>query len=368
MNIRLKQAKRLPRHVLRNIFIKMGSLEETLEGISKHYYIPAHDIETPETQNMNFLGRAKSLKTPSYHFPGGYVAELNDVIYNTGDGTLTTPSRVILSDSINGWKDKYKFSIKESYFSNPKTLPDESGYSIFRSSNNGYYHTIIDNLPRLYLLNQVTHRPIRLLIPGKLTNIEKFFIDKLLPADSTVEFLEPGNSYLIKKLIFPSFITKPFSGYLPKEYLDFLSDRVLPKRPREKKNRIFISRGEDWRNSRNQRRRLLNEDAIFDKLRNFGFNRYRLENFSIEEQIALFYDAEFVVGAHGAGLSNTIFSKEIGVLELFASDSILPYYYFLSKALGHKYSYLYGNKKHIHADFSADVDAIEELMNKLGVV
>ncbi len=217
-------------------------------------------------------------------------------------------------------------------------------------------------------MDQAKNHSVKLLIPGKLTNVEKFFFDKLLPSNVSIEFLEVGQSYLINRLFFPSFITRPFSGYLPNEYIRYLRERVLPKRPRKKKNRILISRGEDWRNPRNQRRRLLNEDIVFDRLKSFGFKRYRLEHLSIEEQISLFYDAEFVVGAHGAGLSNIVFSKEIGVLELFASDCVLPYYYFLSKSLNHKYFYLYGDKKFIHADFSPDVDAIEELLNKSGLL
>lgn len=359
METTIDKIRRFPRQTLRNTFIKIKNNDELFKNATKQYIIPSRIVHTPEVEDMNYFPKSKLLQNSSYNFPGGYIIRLTDVIYHTGDGTLTTPSRVILSESINGWREKQKFSIRETYLSKLVPLSEDVSYSIFRSTNNGYYHTIIDNLPRLYLLSQINSvSSLKLLVPDKLTKIESFFIDRLLPVNVNIEYVAPKKSYLIKNMIFPSFVTRPFSGYLPPEYLAYFKERVLPKRPRRKINRILISRGANLRNPLRQRRRFLNEEKLIEKLKKYGFKSYCLENMSIEEQIDLFYDAEFVIGAHGAGLSNIVFSKDIGVLELFASNCVLPYYYYLAKSLGHKYSYLYGNKNNIHADFLANINEI----------
>ena len=53
---------------------------------------------------------------------------------------------------------------------------------------------------------------------------------------------------------------------------------------------------------------------------------------SIAEQIELFYDADYVIGVHGAGLVNIIFSSQINVLEIFPTSYVIPHYFYLSKS------------------------------------
>ncbi len=78
---------------------------------------------------------------------------------------------------------------------------------------------------------------------------------------------------------------------------------------------------------------------MLDRLSQYGFKKYILENLPITEQIELFYDADFVIGTHGAGLSNLVFSRKARVLELFPTGYILPHYYYLSKSTNNNYAY-----------------------------
>lgn len=369
MNVTFDRVKRFPRKCTRNLFIKVRSINQIFEGLDKQCVIPSQRFLTPEVESMRFFPLAEELKKPCYDSPEGYLTILPRVIYNARSNILTTTAKEILSDSINAGSFRYKFSIRETYYSKLTYLPTEKDfqYSIFRSHHTNYYHTIIDNLPRLYLLGRLKNVSIKLLFPSQLTNVERFFIDKLRPSNVSIELVEPNKSYVIDKLVFSSFLTRHFSGYLPREYLVFFRERVLPKRPRKKINRIFIARGPNQRNSRGQRRRFLNEDAVFRSLQKIGFQKYRLEDLSIEEQVDLFYDAEFVVGAHGAGMTNIIFSEAIGVLELFSNDCVLPYYYYLSKSLGHKYSFLYGDSHDIHADFSVNIAEVMKVIETFGL-
>ena len=68
--------------------------------------------------------------------------------------------------------------------------------------------------------------------------------------------------------------------------------------------RVFISR-------RKRGKRVITNDAeIFEKLQPLGFRRYELETMSVGDQIKLFYNAECVIGPHGAGLANIAFCRE----------------------------------------------------------
>ncbi|MFP5271826.1 glycosyltransferase family 61 protein [Coleofasciculus sp.] len=203
-----------------------------------------------------------------------------------------------------------------------------------------HYHTLVDAIPRLYLLNQPEYKKIdkiKLLLSSEPTTIERFFIKKLAPQNLKITVVEnPEIFYLAEQLIFPSFLSSSDGGCLPSVYLEYFRDKVLPKRESKKANRIFISRANArWRY-------MINEAELFEALKPYGFKKYFLEDMSIEDEIELFYDADYVVGTFGAGLTNMIFSHKIKVLELFASEFSGLYYYYLAKSLGHTYGYCYG--------------------------
>jgi capsular polysaccharide biosynthesis protein len=164
-------------------------------------------------------------------------------------------------------------------------------------------------------------------------------------------------------MLFPSFLTSPYAGYLHGPYLQEFLKMFSPNRPRRRKNRIFISRDK----GKTMKRCLLNENELYNCLSKYGFNKYVLEKMSIEEQIDLFYDAEYVVGAHGAGLTNLVFSENAKVLEIFPSDFVAPYYYYLAKSTRNPYFFCYGNAKNIHSNFSVNIEEIENQLNEMGL-
>jgi capsular polysaccharide biosynthesis protein len=56
-------------------------------------------------------------------------------------------------------------------------------------------------------------------------------------------------------------------------------------------------------------RRLLNEAEIVETLIGLGFEVVYLENMSLDEQIELFQQAEWIVGPHGSAFLNIIFAS-----------------------------------------------------------
>ena len=69
-------------------------------------------------------------------------------------------------------------------------------------------------------------------------------------------------------------------------------------------------------------------------LSKYDFETVYLEGMSIVEQILLFQTAEFVVGVHGAGLTNLVFCEPgTKVIEFMPSAEIRPFFWLISQKL-----------------------------------
>jgi capsular polysaccharide biosynthesis protein len=69
--------------------------------------------------------------------------------------------------------------------------------------------------------------------------------------------------------------------------------------------KIFIDRSDSLFNHC----QIINSDEVWEFLKNEGFTKIKSTEISFKNQIGLFNSATTIVGAHGAGLTNMIFSK-----------------------------------------------------------
>lgn len=354
----------------------------------KTYSFSPSKVAILETTNMPLFPNAQYLQGNVYSIPNTSIYRLNDVLYYPKYNMLLTKDRRIILDSLSTNKNYIYDAISPSDLAKLYQKPQKiSGCSsVFRSNYNDYYHTLIDNMPRAFLLAQKeleNYPQINLLFPNRPSKVERFYLDKLLPQNIKIQPLDPNFLYSLEEVIFPNFITQEFCGYLPSTYIEYFASRVLPKSPRQHKNLIYVSRPTDTTKNKekmqgieiqaNSRlgkgRIILNEIELVRELEKYGFEQYILEEMTIEAQIDLFYNASYVVAAHGAGLSNIIFSKNIRLLELFPTQFVVPHYYFLAKSMGHDYDYLCHQEEYIHADFKIDLQRVREIIsNHLSVV
>jgi hypothetical protein len=364
--IACRLTKRAFFQIMNRPFIQFKSIDNYCDYNSKLTHFLSESINTEETLNMNLYSRARYLKGSFYKAPKAYTVHLKNVIYDTISGAIKLSSNQIIENSISTGKDYSIFGIRDTYFPQYKQLECFDGaYSVFRSKFNGYYHTIVDNIPRLFLLRKDNmFSKIKLLCPDKISRIESFYLEKILTNKFELVTVKSGFLYHLDDLLFPSFLTSSFSGYLHKQYIQEFLDLFKPKRPRKRLNRIFISRPKEKRLSK---RTIINEDELYEYLSKNGFKKYSLEKLPMEEQIELFYDAEYVVGAHGAGLTNILFSKNASVLELFPSSYIVPHFYYLAKSSNNNYTYCCSSAKHIHSSFHVNIDDVSNALEKLGL-
>lgn len=79
-------------------------------------------------------------------------------------------------------------------------------------------------------------------------------------------------------------------------------------------------------------RRVENRDALEDVLAAYGFEPMRPESYSLPQQVAIFSDAEVVMGPTGAGMVNAVFADDCSLITLYGSDTH-PIYYVLGSLL-----------------------------------
>ena len=128
------------------------------------------------------------------------------------------------------------------------------------------------------------------------------------------------------------------------------------------RRRVYITR----RNARY--RRIVNECEVEALLQEFGFETHELESYSVRDQIALFAEAEIVAAAHGAGLTNILFSPPgLRVIDIFEGSLFNKCFWGISTALGHHYWPLVGDtvtNGHSAHDIRVSIPEVERIVSE----
>jgi capsular polysaccharide biosynthesis protein len=195
-----------------------------------------------------------------------------------------------------------------------------------------YGHFLIELLFRI-LIARLAHNerelPYRVLLdheaPDWLLQILHNYLDV---KSSDVEFFKPKvERVLLRHAIVP---TRPLQNerFHPaaNEMLEELVERLQVKSSVHQLRRVFIARNR-FTNPSAPSRSCVNEQRLIDvAVTRHGFTAVAIEDMIWIEQIAVFRDAEVVLGLAGSGLHNALFSKpgsrlaSIGVMNLVQSQ------------------------------------------------
>lgn len=201
-----------------------------------------------------------------------------------------------------------------------------------------YCHFLLEGIPKLEVINSR--------IPVDNILCEESFLQHTKVASScyerysasTFSSLAQVGLYKFERLLITNSIKHPMHNGHP-EFLKF-HKKILNfcTNVRNKKYRkIFIDRPSG-------RRGIANKDELLSLLREYNIKPIKLENFSFLEQVEIFNSAKLIVGIHGAGLSNLVYSqKGTKVVELFQHDFGLPSFWYLANLMALDY-YCVGEK------------------------
>ena len=196
------------------------------------------------------------------------------------------------------------------------------------SSTSNYYHWLIEELPLLMRVPSLSHDIDVLVRQNSITEKHQIVAQQL--GFTPVSVPRVVN---LKEQVMPGRANDAWFIH-PEDYkmLSEFGKEATHEREQSGHEKIYVSR-------RNAQRSLTDEAQLEDILRARGFFVVSLESMSWLEQITLFQGANIVVGPHGAGLSNLVFSDPgINVLELTNGYHYNRCFEWICHVAGHPYN------------------------------
>lgn len=150
-----------------------------------------------------------------------------------------------------------------------------------------------------------------------------------------------------------------------RDRLDYFLDSFdAVKADSTKFRRLFLTRGQK------HGRYIVNMDQIKPILEKYHFEVIDTGEMTFDEQITVFSQARYVIGIHGAGLTNIIYRRgeRLSLLEIFQPDETPLHYYAISKIYSFNYDYIVGTdrlNKTRTAPFSVDPLVFGEKVNMM---
>tara|TARA_Y200000002_G_scaffold313860_1_gene271430 strand:- start:957 stop:2093 length:1137 start_codon:yes stop_codon:yes gene_type:complete len=200
------------------------------------------------------------------------------------------------------------------------------------AGNNNYWHWLFDVLPRFKILENTQNlKDINYFLLPNLKN--RFQIETLdiigIPKKKRLSSLKQRHIECDQIIVsdHPYVIKNDASNEiqnLPMWIISWLNSTLTKDKALDDKSfpaNIYIDRSDAHPNVANLRQ-IINEKDVVNFLKERGFNIITLSNYTFKDQMKLFYNAKNIVGLHGAGFANVIFSKpELKVLELKPSSA-----------------------------------------------
>lgn len=206
------------------------------------------------------------------------------------------------------------------------------------SSN--YYHWLTDILPKIAVLEKsgVTTSSDTTYVFFSL--VSAFQIETLqhlgIRSDQIHTVLSHGRHISADDVVVPSMqncMGISMGSWLP-EYMKSLFN-VLDKRP-QKVKKILISRS-----AAGSHGRAIHNVAEFNSyFESRGYETVLPESYTVKEQAQLFSQATHIVGPHGAGMTNILFSQQGAHVYEFYGDHFAPCYWAISELSGLEYNNL----------------------------
>ncbi|MGI4885363.1 MAG: glycosyltransferase family 61 protein [Janthinobacterium lividum] len=214
-------------------------------------------------------------------------------------------------------------------------LPASHVYVLAHNSFSGYYHWLLESLPKLIEAKKSLNGFV-LLLPDTYT--DSFYKETLAMLNITcIERMEPEIQYKVPQLAIPFFVEA--MGHYSQATLKSLKHTVLNsiKIQATTAKLIYVSR------KKALRRKIDNEQEVELFLIKHGFEIVCFEDYSFQETVQLCAGAEILLGIHGAGLANMVFVPESAiVIELRKFDQGENIFFeYLAQALELRYRLLY---------------------------
>jgi len=253
-----------------------------------------------------------------------------------------------------------KPSLRRYWFKKSPQHLDEA-ISLRDTGEENYFHFYNDVLSKIFFLkeNGINIQKVPLIISKKLWDKAYFqYYLNASPLFPTLSWIVQDRQYITcRRTIF----CKPLTHR--KDLLDIIFFPLRKNIVGEKK--IFLTR------NKVRLRYLENASQIEEICSNRGFEVIDTDQMTMPQQIDIFSKASLIIGIHGAGLTNMMFScGQCKILELFPPPDAgyLPFHYvMMAKMQGFRYRAIIGDKpQHRYSGgFRIDIKKFEEALSDL---
>jgi len=239
---------------------------------------------------------------------------------NPKTGVVWRDNQLLIESSVWDVKDLKKWE------PNPKIYIRLRG--TFKSlPDNGYFHFLIEDLPRFIEVHQ-------------WDRLSKTILgSKSLYLKDAIEFLDPTNYLLISgpARVDKLYLSEKITGKLFSD-----NDLALLRSPfstllnESGGRKIFISRRDSGGDKFSSRGVFFKQD-IEDLFMNFQFEILYMEDLNLLDQVRISSSCSIIAGFHGAGLANIVWAKKgCKVIEI-TNNRITNHFKYISNICGHTY-------------------------------
>ncbi len=196
-----------------------------------------------------------------------------------------------------------------------------------------YYHFLLEILPRLFVLKDKAME-LKLIINKNIPSFVKEYID--LFGFKEIVYIQDNEIAKVENIIFPTYLSRglAYNEIVMKEMALWLREKLYDTNFTNAPEKIFISRDNA------KYRKTINEEEVFSFLQKKGFVKFNLDEPNIKAQVNFFKNAKYIIGSHGAGFSNLIFSQNCKtVLDIIHENHPQDCFYNLSNCFDIDYIY-----------------------------
>lgn len=237
----------------------------------------------------------------------------------------------------------------------------ECAVSMMSCWSGNYFHWVLDELPKMEgVLWYMTRRGVKptLLIPSNVSFVEDS-IRRFYPQFEVIQVPYGVIHYRVKRLVVVT--TRRHRGRVAPSALKYLRGLSSQVHEAFTTPRIYISR----RLARV--RRVVNEDDVIEYLLRRGFTVLQNELLDFDEQVQRYAHASFIIGMHGAGLANMVWSNQPGlnVIEIVTPAYANPCCWLAGQRVDGKYGMVMGAPAD-GEDVWVDIQKLGRVMETMG--
>ena len=318
--------------------------EDSIQVFAEAQSVPIADplfvdhSEALPARTQDIIGRRRAETDPMY------MARLHDVLV-TGNRHLFTLDGQYLMDLWNqaglherapglvaGPKGNLVMPLAETA---PMLVDEQAGFLFFNpNSGDNHSHWLLQTLPQLRYFEQAGVRPQKLVVQPNIRPYQRDVLKSMGYDEKSLLIRHPDQPIIFREL----YVGYVDGGLVPDATV---YDRLLSHTPQTGamgSELLYVSRM-DARGIR----RLLNEEHLIARLRSMGFTIVSPGALSHADEINLFRNARVVVGPLGAGLYNTLFTREgATVVALSDPNYVMTWLTQVAALRRHDYAWMFG--------------------------